>query len=829
MRQYVIDLFHRAARSEQLAGGKASTLARLHGKGFPVPPGFVVATRVFDLLKTDIGGLDADTAADRFLSVEFPERISGEIRKRFRKLGGPVAVRSSLVGEDGRLASCAGQLDTFLNVEDEEDLFDAIRKCYRSIFGSRWTTYCLKAGDRAGDPLSGGRVSMAVLVQRMIPATIGGVAFTAEPHSGRVCTIIEAVKGTPEGVVAGRVRPDRYVVDSRGVLELHDVSGSGGGVLDGAHLQALASIARDLSIELEIPQDIEWAFDGSDFHILQSRPITPLAGKSIYSRKLAADMAPGLIKPLYWSTNILDMASNVFGRVFGEILGPGVPDPAGLVGYIHSRVFANVTLFAGLFARMGLPINLFEVLARGESAIHKRPRVTARFVLSAVRMLAFVLRHGWPERRAEAFLRRHRSSIESFRREEWPEHDTGRAMRALSDLRGLHGQTQWYMWTTAMCMMARRRILSKFLKRYAAGLDPRDLLAGYLDLKSLEPNEEIARIAKELRDRDPESIPVVESGTDKAIRESLGESRGGRAVLKSFDDFMDRYGHLSASGTDFTVPPWKEKPDLIWRSIGGIAAKGGHDKENAGSQRAHETRAEARARALGGMNMLSAMVFKRMLRGTLTYLKLRERVSFCMSEDAYQMRRVYLALGADLAAGERIDEADDVFYLMYDELENLLAGRMDYLVARERILERRAAMEADAAMEIDDIVCGDDIVPLAMAAPDDRDCLVGIPGSAGLAKGHARVVKDPYEFKPGLLENEILVVPFMDVGWTPLFSYLSAIVADTGGQLSHSAIIAREFGVPAVVSVRGATRLIKDGQPLTVDGNRGIVHLKHLD
>jgi pyruvate,water dikinase len=154
---------------------------------------------------------------------------------------------------------------------------------------------------------------------------------------------------------------------------------------------------------------------------------------------------------------------------------------------------------------------------------------------------------------------------------------------------------------------------------------------------------------------------------------------------------------------------------------------------------------------------------------------------------------------------------------------------MDPLVARERIVERREAMEADAGIEIDDIVCGEDVAPVAGEVPEEGDCLVGIPGSSGLAKGYARVVTDPYEFKPDPLGNDILVVPFMDVGWTPLFSDLKAIVADTGGQLSHSAIIAREFGVPAVVSVRGATRLIADGQPLTVDGNRGIVHLKHLD
>ncbi len=816
MRRYVIDLYDRSARREELAGGKAAMLAKIHAIGFNVPPGFVISTDVFRLLTGNMR-----PKKGMFLGIEFPRDVASAIRKKFRQLEGPAAVRSSLMGEDSTQASHAGQLDSFLGLETEAELFDSIRKVYESLFGPRWSSYYSRIGDATKDPFSPGGVSMAVLVQRMVKADYGGVAFSADPGTGRVCTIVEAVPGMPSDVVGGKTNPDRYVLDSRGVLESRETPDPDRSVLDEDQLRELARIAAEISFELETPQDIEWAFGESGFQVLQARPITPLAGKNIYSRKLAADMAPGLIKPLYWSTNILDMARNVFGRVFSEILGPGALEPEDLVRCIRSRVFANVTLFADLFARIGLPINLFEVLARGDSAIRKRPRITPRFILSAGKLLLFVGRHGWSAGRAEKFLRRHGLAMKSLKAENWSQAGIERIAGALRDLRLLHGDTQWYMWTTAICMMARKKMMSGFLADRCNEVDPLDLLAGYLDLKSLEPNEAMMAIAGRARALDPDLATVLIEGNDAVIRGRLAGVDGGDEILTGFDDFMALYGHLSASGTDFTVPPWKENPGLIWSTIGRMAS--GHGK---GARAAPtEVRKEATGRALAGMNPLDGLLFSRLLDGTVTYLKLRERVSFCMSEDAFEMRRLYLALGEDLVRRGQINLADDIFYLMSDELDDLFTGSGDSAAVREKIGIRKAVLEKDAGVELADIVCGEEPDTDPCPVIGDAETLVGIPGSPGLADGCARVLTNPYDFRPGNSDNDILVVPFMDVGWTPLFSSIAGIVAETGGQLSHSAIIAREFGLPAVVGVRRATQIITDGQPIGIDGGRGIVHL----
>jgi pyruvate,water dikinase len=381
------------------------------------------------------------------------------------------------------------------------------------------------------------------------------------------------------------------------------------------------------------------------------------------------------------------------------------------------------------------------------------------------------------------------------------------------------------MWISAIGMMVRKRIMFKFLAKRSPGVDPRDLLAGYIDLKSLEPNEAMMDIARDIRSAEPDVIPTLETAVDVDIRKHLGGTGDGLRILKRFDDFMERFGHLSLSGTDFTVPPWKENPDLIWRTIGQMAT----GAPAARSTTPSEKREKAKARALANMSWPDRLIFGRLLAGTVKYHNLRERISFCMSEDAYQMRRLYLALGDILAGRRQIGEPEDIFYLMYDELENLLEGATDPLVARERIQERKAALKEDADISVDDIVCGEDPIPQPCAVPPDTHSLIGIAGSAGVARGYARIVTDPYAWRPDLSNDDILVVPFMDVGWTPLFSTAGGIVAETGGQLSHSAIIAREFGLPAVVGVRRATRIIAEGQPLTVDGSRGIVHLKHID
>jgi pyruvate,water dikinase len=319
-------------------------------------------------------------------------------------------------------------------------------------------------------------------------------------------------------------------------------------------------------------------------------------------------------------------------------------------------------------------------------------------------------------------------------------------------------------------------------------------------------------------------LSALDQGDVPRIRAALAGSEQGRVLLSKVDLFLERYGFQSENGSDFTTAPWIENPAFVWKAIRRAAALAVDDDAGAVSVK----REAARQRVLAHLNPIQGFLFRRLLRSTQTYVDLRQRTSLFMSEDSYQMRRIFLALGEQLVASGKLAQREDGFYLTYEELKRLARGELQAQTAQERIAARRAEMEADASVELPDTICGEYMATSALPSVEGQRYLVGIGSSAGMAQGYARVVDTLDNAPADLGEGDILIVPFTDVSWTPLFVGLGGIVAETGGQLSHTSIIAREYSLPAVVSVRHATHLIQDGQPLTVDGNRGRVYLDHV-
>jgi phosphohistidine swiveling domain-containing protein len=620
--------------------------------------------------------------------------------------------------------------------------------------------------------------------------------------------------------VSGRVTPERYVIGRRGAIIEARRATDAPPALDEAQVRRLAGIVREVEGRLDAPLDIEWAYDGADFFVLQARPIVPLTHVNIYSRSLAADMAPGLIKPLMWSTSILDMTRYVFAPLFTALIGRCDFEATQLVKRIHGRVYANVTLFASLLGRAGLPVNLFEAIARDEPAIKPRMRAGPLAVSALARLVPLFLRRGCMEGRAEAFITRHERYLEGLRRQSWNDRDPRDLYDAACALRRSHGETQWFTWTTAVNMSMRRKMLDSFLQRHAPSVDPDHLLAGCTELGSLAPNLRLTEIAAALRAAGTEAVDAAASGNDDFARERLLRMKGGAAVISLFSRFVTQYGHLSASGTDFTVAPWAETPDQLWQAVAREASAAPGEMPRKPRDGAERRRLE------GKLGIFRRLVLNHLLASTCSYLVLRDRMSFLMSGDAYETRRIYLALGDAFVRAEALETTDDIFYLEVDEIEELLSGALAADAARERVRARRAELVAAAKVDPEDIIFGEPR-PVEAEPVAAGEYLEGIAGSAGVVRGYARVVRDPSEVTDALGPEDLLVVPFMDIGWTPLFRGIGGIVAETGGQLSHSAIVAREYGIPAVVSVGGAMRLIQDGQPLTIDGNRGRVYLSH--
>jgi pyruvate,water dikinase len=558
--------------------------------------------------------------------------------------------------------------------------------------------------------------------------------------------------------------------------------------------------------------------------VLQSRPITTLHGRHLYSSRLVSEMMPGLIKPLLWSTSVADMMSNVFVRIFRNLSGDGRIDAFSLVRRFHSRIYADMSRFGELLEQLGLPANFFEMVTRDELSQRGRLRINGHLLRSVPRMALFVARYGRIRQRAGRFIRFHDRRLDLYRRQDWSARGPEELLERSQALRTYHGQTQWTMWIAAINLMARRKLLSRFLGRHVPEVSAAELLSGLVKLKSLEPNRRLMNMASRARRLAPEDLQALLQDDDRAIRSRLRRTTPGRALAAEFDDLMERYGFLSSSGTDFTVSPWSEQPEILWRAIGQLTATATGN----GRARASGIRGRAERRVHDRLNWFQRRRFRHLLRSTRRHVRLRERISLFMSEDVAHMRGLYLALGRRLARDGRLATPDDLFYLYFRELARLVDGSADEDLLRQKILKRKKTLQADAAVDAEDLFYGPPCLWRPPGGEIPAPYLEGIAGSHGRIRGFARIVRDPQEVSAPLCKQDILVVPHTDVGWTPLFPGIGGLVSETGGQLSHSSIVAREYGLPAVVSVRNATRIIRGGQPVTVDGDRGRVYLKHV-
>jgi pyruvate,water dikinase len=833
MGRYVVSLRNRQALQEKRSGGKGASLAWLGRRGFKVPPGFIITSVAFrdflancgieTLAQTEDWTQDAsEQIRDRILAACVPDRLARSIVKAYRQLGAPAAVRSSMVGEDGKRLSFAGQLDTVLNVRQETEVLEAVKRCWASMFSWRNVNYLTECeSEGARDAVQS--LSMAVVVQRMVEAKAAGVAFSADPLTGQRCVVIEAARGLGNALVAGLVQPDRHIVDARGVLAETTLANPDAPALTEGQVMCLADIVRQLARRLGTPQDVEWAWDGSQFWVLQSRPITSLEGQTVYSNKMVSDMAPGLITPLVYSTKIVAMAENVFGRIFTELLGPSDTEFKLLVARIHSRVYTNVTLLGDLFEQIGMPPNFFESMSRGERADMRRPPLTLRTMRAFSSLAAFAWRHSRIAGKIEAFVKRHDRQLDRYRGADWTGREPQELLVAFDRLMCLHGELQWHIFIGPINMMVRNRLLDRLVAKRVEDVAASDLIRGLVGLKALEPNEELRRLAMQAQALDDDMQCSLIARGDKAIRQMLLASGEGRELVQGVEAFLDRYGFLSPNGTDFAATPWIENPTLIWHAIGRYAAS----PPQLAIEDMEGRREAARERVRAQLSMLQRAFFDRLLASTITYIDLRERTSFLMSEDSLQMRRIFLALADHFVARGDLDRRTDIFYLFYPEVRQLGEGALDGHMVRQLVAERRAEMEADAETELPETVCGTVVPSRLTPSPSGQEYLVGISGSSGVAEGYARIIFDPAEVPAELTRDDILVVPFTDVGWTPLFPGIGGIVAETGGQLSHTSIVAREYGLPAVVGVKQVTRILAEGQAITVDGDAGRVYLKH--
>jgi phosphohistidine swiveling domain-containing protein len=832
MRKYIVRLQGKSAVGEPLVGGKAASIAWLQKHRFPVPKGFIVNVHAFHDFLDEFGiqvlreqqswsQSDLLHIREMLVACRMPDRIADEIVSAYTRLGGPVAVRSSMVGEDTTVSTFAGQLDTYLNVTGAKAVLEAVRRCWASIFNWRLSTYLAMRNTRLSQALIAD-FSIAVVVQRMIDAKAAGVAFSADPITGEGCVLVEAVHGLGASLVRGTAESDRYIVDARRTVCTVQSIAPDRPVLQEAQILALADLVSQVAAKADEPKDVEWAWDGKRMYLLQSRPITSLVGKRVYSNRMVSEMLPGLIKPLVWSISTQSKLNNVLGRIFSELIGPNDIDFSRLAKRIHSRIYADNTMLGELLKTMGMPANFFEVMSRGErAATHRMPPLNWRTLRTMARLARFVWRHARIADEITAYIAHHQQELDAYRRSDYMSERPETLLSHVDCVAELYTETMWYNFVGPMNMMVRNHLLQAVVRRLVPSVPPEDVVRGLVGLKSLDSSRELELIAWKAIELGEETCILLTDGSDHEIRMALSGCEQGQLLLAKVGAFLEQYGFLSAVGTDPSRTSWFENPTVIWQAIGRAAL----NPRTTESKNVQAIRAEARDRINASLSVVQRFVFNRLLESTMTYMDLREQSSAVLSEESFELRRIFLAIADQWVAAGILDNREDVFYLTLDEVRGIALGDTESAVARANVTRRREEMEADAQIELPDLFCGDTAPAYPIVLPEQNRRLDGISGSAGWAEGCARIILDPAEAPPRLSERDILVVPFSDISWTPLFACVGGVVAETGGQLSHSAIVAREYGLPAVVNVKNATRLIQDGQLIIVDGNRGQVHI----
>ena len=814
----------------------------------------------------------AGSARDLVLAADVPADVADAVRTAYAALGAdvPVAVRSSGTAEDLPLASFAGQQDTYLSVVGADGVLAAVRQCWASLWTSRAVSY------RAAHGISPSAVSLAVVVQRMVDAAVAGVLFTANPMTGRRHeTVVDASPGLGEAVVSGAVNPDHFVVDGGTGRVLERRIGSkaiairplpGGGTerieqpaggstpcLNDAGLARLERLGRRAEVHFGSPQDLEWAIDGDGVPWLtQSRPITtlypmpekPPAGEGLRVY-LCFSLAQGLTRPLtpMGLAGFRLIASSVARAAHFEVADPlEGPRPYVQAG---QRLFFDLTPVVRSSPGRAIVPRVLDLMESRSAAVLRGLFEDPRFSVT-IRSPWRVLRHVAPvvarARVPESLLRALFRPDAALRR---VERFGGRFRAALVVPAGA---------TPAQRLDHAERILGRELFPVVPNVLPLPALgfallaaAGKLLGRRVEPGELQAvlrglpnnvttemdlalwRLASVIR-ADAGSAAVF---AGEPLRELVRRYRAGglpALVQSGLTGFLARYGHRAVAEIDLGMPRWSDDPAHILGVLANYLRLEdpalAPDRQFNRAAREAEEQIGRLVAAAGERSRLRAALVRTALKRTRLFAGLRELPKYHIVEALAVVREQLAVVGTRLAAAGSISEAGDVFFLDLREVRAGLDGAKLHGVAARR---RTAYQEELGRRHIPRVLLSDGTEPEALntgtggggTGGAGRGVLTGTPASAGTVTAWARVILDPEgaQLEPG----EILVAPSTDPGWTPLFLTAGGLVVEMGGPNSHGAVVAREYGIPAVVGVPHATSRIATGDNITLDGAAGTV------
>jgi len=825
------------------AGGKGANLGELIRAGFPVPAGFILTTEAYAQAARDAGAdpRDPAAAAERLRRSEVPGAVAAAAVDAYAALGGgPVAVRSSATAEDLPGASFAGQQDTYLNVGGDAALLDAIRRCWASLWNERAVAYRRANGvDESG-------VELAVVVQRMVPASAAGVLFTADPVTGRRrCAAIDAVPELGERLVSGAVDPDHYRIDTpRGRVLQRQPAGETP-VLSDAELLLLASLGDRVERHFGVPQDIEFAFDaGRRPWLVQSRPITtlyPLPADAPDPQQdlrvyFSVSVFQGYFEPItpmgiqFFHLLATSVARGFGARVADATAGPRVIVEAGMRLYVDVTPVVRDPLGRRLLvAFMSVGESRSSVVASQLTADPRFAPTSTSRLRSARRLARRLLHAGIPQAALRVVLspaaarERYVREISRIARIDLPPGADAAARldafeRLLLDAPARMVPRLIGIVAPAILSFA---LAARLLRGRARPDEIQTITRGAPHNPTTEMDLALWSLSAEVR-ADPDSRTAL---LDRPAADLAAGYLAGTLPTRLQDGlsrFLERYGFRSIGEIDIGVKRWSEDPTHILGALANYVRLADDalapDVQFAKGEREAEAMVDALIARVHGPRRLAV----RFVLGRVRQLiGSRETPKFNLVRLlATPSRDLLRPVGAQLAEAGRIAEADDIFFLTLPEARRAVAGDdlRDVVATRRETFRRERARRHLPRVLLSD---GTDAEAALVSVADGG--LRGSPASPGVVTGPARVIRSPQgaRLEPG----EILVAPSTDPGWTPLFLTAGGLVMEMGGIMSHGAVVAREYGIPAVVGVPGATEQIATGRVVTLDGAAGTVVL----
>ncbi len=862
MGRYVLGFQEIDRTQVAVVGGKGAHLGELSRiEGIRVPAGYCVTTDAFQRIMAEAPSIDDrldrlsrlrpdDRDAIRALSAEIrralegiaiPDDLAAAITRPLARLGekAAYAVRSSATAEDLPTASFAGQQDTYLNVVGPAAVLRQVSRCWASLFTERAVTYRLQNG------VDHRKVHMAVVVQRMVFPQAAGILFTADPVTfNRKIASVEAGFGLGEALVSGLVNADVYTVRDGEVvakavaakrLAIH-ASPAGGTqeqaieperqeqpALTDAQVVRLAQLGRRIEAHFGRPQDIEWCLVDDGFQIVQSRPITtlfpiPAAGdreNHVYVSVGHQQMMTDAMKPLglsFWQLTTPRPMYEAGGRLFVDV----------------ARALASPASRAGLFELLGKSDPLIgdalqTILDRGDfipslpdedpggpplggaaDPIETDPAIVAELIARSQASIAAAKRD-IRTKSGPALLDFILADMQELKRILFDPRSRQVYMAAIEASWWLNDQLQaWLGEKNAADTLTQSVPHNVTSEMGLALLDVADAIRPHLDV-----------------------VAFLEHVEDEGFLDELPKIAGGREARDAIQAYLDTYGMRCVGEIDITRPRWSERPTTLVPVILGNVK---NFEPGAGERRFEQGRQEAWTKEQELLQSLRALPdgerkaeeTKRMIDRVRTFIGYREYPKYGMVSRYFVYKQALLEEAERLVQAGVIREVDDIFYLRFEELVDVVGTNH---VDDELIRRRKDAFRSYQALTPPRVLTSEGEVIAGAYRRDDlpAGALVGLPVSAGTIEGRARVILDMEEadLEPG----DILVTAYTDPSWTPLFVAIKGLVTEVGGLMTHGAVIAREYGLPAVVGVEHATRLIRDGQRIRVHGTDGYVEV----